>query len=239
MTILSERNKKPVFVPIQPTITKKAINSILEHYKINGFSNIWIDYTGSSLNEKQQSGVRMILSSLDKMFGDNYVVYHSHLKKELTTPVEAEFAACSDMLSQFVGADFIGCEIKPWRYAPEIKQEYVMQRGFSSIKQYQDTQIKSKARIFDPNSYYYYYPDKHSDFNNWKLNLHKILNDNSIIKSINDVYKYIEIENVKNEFDKNKKLKPYIKKKKLFIDNENIFTNIVGDVADTSWMDIF
>ena len=237
MDILSERNKKPIFVPIQPTITKKAITAILDYYKKNKYSNIWIDYTGSTLNEKHQSGVRMILRALDKAFGDEYVVYHSQMNKILTTSIESNEAPSSDMLSQFLGADLIGCYVKPWKYVEEMKEEDILQRGFKSVGQYEDVLRKSKARIFNPNTYYYHYPQTHQDYNKWKLNEHKIMNDNGIINALNTIYKFNEVERVKEECSASNKISPYIKKKKLFIDNNDIYNNIVGKTTDTSWMD--
>lgn len=237
MDVLAERNKKPIFVPIQPTITKKAITEILEHYRKNKYSNIWIDYTGSALNEKHQSGVRMILRALDKAFGDDYVVYHSQMNKILTTSIDANEAPSSDILSQFLGADFIGCNVKPWRFVGEMKEQNLLDRGFKSVAHYNDVLLQSKARIFNPNTYYYHSPKAHQDYKNWKLNDHKIMNDVGIINALNTIYKFNEVEKVKEEYSGKKKISPYLKKKKLFIENNEIYDNIVGKVIDTSWMD--
>lgn len=238
MDVLAERNKKPIFVPIQPTITKKAITAILEHYKKNKYSNIWIDYTGSALNEKHQSGVRMILRALDKAFGEDYVVYHSQMNKIMTTSIDADEAPSSDILSQFFGADFIGCNVKPWRYVGEMKEQGILDKGYKSVAHYNEVLLQSKARIFNPNTYYYHSPKTHLEFQNWKMNEHKIMNDIGIINAINTIYKYNEVEKVKEEYNDNNKIIPYIKKKKLFVDNFDIYNNIVGEVIDTSWMEI-
>lgn len=235
--IFSERNNKPIFVPIQPTITNKAINNIIDFYREKKYSNIWIDYAGSALNETNQSGVRMILRALDKAFGDNYVVYHSLMKKELTTPIESDLAPSSDILSQFFGADFIGCTVKPWRYAGDQTEEKILQRGFKSIDHYNPTLDRSKSRIFDPDTYYYTYPSSHKDFVDWGINELDFVKKSTLINALNTSYKYQEIEKVKAECANNKKISPYIKAKKLFIENSQIYSNVIGETADVSWME--
>jgi hypothetical protein len=229
--ILSARNKKPIFWPIQPTSTSKAIDKILNHYKKNGYSNIWIDFTGGEVYHGRLAGLRSILSNLNATFGKNgYVVYYSHLKKEITSQPTDVTAPASDMLSQFVEADIVGTN-RTKRGGPRDEDdiEKDMKRyGVSERKDLYKKMQLNRSRIFDPDSYYYFYPAKHPKHTIFeKLGISDTdLLEPEYNKAIDNSMKFQEIENVKRICQEQKKVKPYMKKRKMFIEKKDVYDQI-------------
>ena len=229
--ILSARNKKPIFLPIQPTFTSKAIEKILTHYREKGFSNIWIDFTGGEVYHRRLAGLRSILNRLNATFGKNgYVVYYSHLKKEIISQPTDATAPASDMLSQFVEADIVGTN-RSKRGGPRDEDdiEKDMKRyGVSERKELYKKMQLNRSRIFDSDSYYYFYPACHPNHSVFeKLGISDIdLLEPEYNKAIDSNIKLQEIENVKRICQEQKKVKPYTKNRKMFIDRKDVYDQI-------------
>ena len=228
-TILSERNSKPIFVPIQTNLTKKATEEILVFYKSKGYKNIWINFSGGEVRGRHLSGFRSILNILDNQYPKNdYVLYCSHMKKEISPDIREDKAPSSDMLSQFIGVDFIGSTREPLKGFPEDfdLDEYIKKLGFKNKKDYEEARKLHKSRIFDPLSYYYFSPKQHPSLPG-KLNRNNLINDNSVNKAVDNYIKFREIENVKGIFYKGKNLKDYLKNKTMFNESKDIFNEII------------
>lgn len=231
-TILSEKNKKPIFVPIQTTLTKKAAKQILSFYKSMGYSNIWINFSAGEVWGRNLAGLRTILNVLDSTFGpEGYFVYCSHMKKEIAPNLVDNKTASSDMLSQFFGADIVGTNREPLRIlSDEVDQEeYVIKKGFTSVNEYKKALQLHKARIFDPASYYYYKPTHHPSLSRGLFTIVDLVKSVTKNKAVDSFMKFKEVEQVKESYDKNKKIKGYLKEKALFKEREDILNEISGD----------
>ncbi len=227
--ILSGRNNKPIFVPIQTNLTKKATKEILDFYHSKGYSNIWVDFYGGEVRGRHVSGFRSILNILDKQYEDkNYVLLCSHMRKEMSPDIRDNRVPPSDMLSQFVGGDIIGGTREPIKgFSNDFNFDgYIKKLGFSNKKEYEYASFLNKSRIFDPDSYYYYLPTAYPD---GKIEERRISLDNKDINhAIDNIIKYNEIENVKNKSVEENNLKEYLKERKLFIDSEELYNDIIN-----------
>jgi len=234
MSVLSERNKKPIFVPIQANIPIKWIKEILSHYKKEGYSNIWIDFTGGAVHHQRLAGLRMILNALDERFGkEKYVVYYSHMKKEIHSHILEEKSPASDMLTQFVEADIIGANRGPTGgpMDDEQKEQQMEQLDASTEEELKNMKLLHRSRIFDPISYYYYFPSKHPSLGN-KGKTDDLLGY-ARNKATDSRIKVLEIENVKKICDENKKIRPYMKKKEMLREKEEIYQEIFEERTKT------
>lgn len=228
-TILSERNNKPIFTPIQTNLTKKATEEILDFYKSKGYKNIWINFSGGEVRGRHLSGFRSILNILDKQYPTNdYVLYCSQMQKEISPDIRDDKAPSSDMLSQFIGVDFIGSTREPVKGFSEDfdLEEYIKKLGFKNKKDYEEARKLHKSRIFDPLSYYYFSPKLYPNLPG-KLNRKDLINDDSINKAVDNFIKFRETENVKGIFDKGENLKNYLKNKNMFNESKDIFNEII------------
>ncbi|KYK19913.1 hypothetical protein AYK24_04720 [Thermoplasmatales archaeon SG8-52-4] len=228
-TILSERNNKPIFVPIQTNLTKKATEEILVFYKSKRYKNIWINFSGGEVGGRHLSGFRSILNILDKQYPKNdYVLFCSHMQKEISPDIREYKAPSSDMLSQFIGVDFIGSTREPVKgFSADFDlDEYIKKLGFSDKKNYEEARKLHRSRIFDPLSYYYFSP-KHYPNLPGKLNRNDLINDENINKSVDNFIKFREIENVKGMVNDGKNLKNYLKNKTMFNESKEIFNEII------------
>lgn len=235
--IMRKKNNKPIFMPIQPTFTSKAIDQIIEHYRKSGFSNVWVDFCGGEVYHGRLAGLRMILDRLNKAFGPTgYVVYYSHMKKEI--PTQADFtestAPASDMLSQFVDADIIGANRNRRGGGDDNDQDDQMKKhGITDRTEWLRLRALRRSRVFDPDSYYYCFPTKHpllEDLNTAE----EELTDPAYVKAIDSRIKFDEVENVKRVCQDQMKVKPYTKKKKMFEDKKDVYKEIFEHTVQQS-----
>jgi len=244
--VLSTFNNKPLFVPIQTHLAQKSLRKILEHYKKQKYTNIWINFNAGHIGGTYFTRVRTLLRILDEIIGlNNVVLYYSHLKKEINPHMKDERVAASDILTQFFAADFIGINREPSRRIVETPQEkeerikeLIMKGEYKSMQEYESMLNYHKARIFDPNTYYYYRLDKYP----YKLPLtKKILLKKDVNKMLNSIVLFKEVENTKHfiEQQEEKLLIPYIKKKKAIEENEEILQGITTEKEKGKQKDIF
>ena len=235
--IMRKKNNKPIFMPIQPTFTSKAIDQIIEHYKKSGFSNVWIDFCGGEVYHGRLAGLRMILDRLNRAFGQTgYVVYYSHLKKEI--PIQADFTEAtvpaSDMLSQFVDADIIGVNRSRRGGGEDNNQDDQMRKhGITERAEWDRLRVLRRSRIFDSNSYYYCFPTNHPSLME-SAATEKMLTDPTFVKAVDSRIKFDEVENVRRVCQDEKKVKPYTNKKRMFKDKKDIYKEIFEHAAQQS-----
>ena len=244
--ILSTFNNKPIFAPIQTHLAQKRIRKILEHYKKQNYTNIWINFNAGHIGGTYFTRVRTLLRILDEIMGlNNVVLYYSHLKKEINPHMNDEKAAASDILSQFFSADFIGINREPPRRIIETPQEkeerireLIMKGEYKTVLEFEKTLQYHKARIFDPNTYYYYRLDKYP----YKLPLKReMLLKRDVNKLLNSIVLYKEVENTKQfvEQQDKKVLIPYLKTKKAVEEHEEILEGIVVKEEKGKQKDLF
>ncbi|AKB27889.1 hypothetical protein MSSIT_1170 [Methanosarcina siciliae T4/M] len=157
---LSEWNNKPIFVPLQIDLSKRNLTQILTHYKNNNYSNICINFNNHPCDSDFSANLRSIKQIIDNyMNGLDVVLYYSHLKKEITPHIHDTKVAASDILTQFLGADFIGTE----RFGgsrnsnsddPEYIESQALKNNYSSIEEYEQALMYHSTRLFSPKTYY-------------------------------------------------------------------------------------
>lgn len=241
LKILSELNKKALFVPIQIHLSQKRLREVLEHYKKSGYMNIWVNFNASHIGGTYFARVRTLLRLIDEIMGlRNTTLYFSHIKKEINPHVTDEKAVGSDILSQFFSADFIGITRNPLRVIEnreERVEQLIMKGEFESKKEYEEAQKLHKSRIFDPKSYYYYKIDRYPHEVPFDKNV--LLNRVEINKLFNSVLIYEEVERTKKFVEEQKIVKPYIKDKKALEENKEIFDTIISDESNIRQTGLF
>ena len=233
---LSNKNKKPIFVPLQVRLSRKHLNKILNHYKKQGYVNIWLNLNASQIGGTYFAHIRTVIQLIEDIFGlNNVTLYHSHIKKEIEPNISDERVTSSDILPQFFCADFIGVNREPYRVItePEKLEAKILKRiekgEFKSIEEYKKAQQLNKTRIFDSSSYYYYNVPKHP-FNMPKSEQDTLINYPDINRLYNSYLLNIEVENVKTIVNEENKLKPYIKQKEAIQNNGDILFSITKNI---------
>ncbi len=233
VNVLKDWNKKPIFVPIQTDLPKAYKEKILDHYKEQKYTNIWINLKASHIGGTYFTRVRSLVRRIDKKFGLNNVsLYFSHIKKEVGRDVNAEYMVCSNAMSQFFGADFIGINREPrsWRdfNSEEDFNSYIKKKGFENEIEYNKAKLLEKTRLFDQNSYYYYNFDKHPNKSLFDENF--VLGNIENNRFLNSILLFDEITKVKNYVSDKKNLKPYIKDKRAFVDDDTLLNNVIPKI---------
>ena len=235
--IFSYKNNFPIFVPIQPGISNKATHEIITSYKKMGYSNIWINFNAGEVYGRNLSGLRQILRELDKTFGeDNYLVYYSHIKKEISPNMKDTKAPASDLLSQFFNGDIIGANKEPTRPGGmEPDADFYVKKGFRDKTEYQRALRLHKGRIFDPDSYYYYTVPEYPQPSLRGFSQNDLINNKEKNIALDNLIKFKEVENVKKIFGERNRIKTYVKDKPMFVEHKNIFNEITTSKDPTRY----
>jgi len=166
VSILSDRNAKPLFIPFDINYDARTRDGILTHYAQKGYTNIWIDFQGKVFSGSMIAKMRTLVRKISGLFGeqaDNVVLYLANIKK---TPREGQRdfkISPSDFLGAFSYGDIIG---SPWKgiivpyQQSEEEEPYWEKKGYSDEKEYRTIVFKQDCSIFEENSYYYWHPDR-------------------------------------------------------------------------------
>jgi len=233
VTILSQWNKKSIFVPLQLDLPVKYIENILDHYTEKKYSNIWINFLAHQCDASYIANIRSIRTIINnKMKSLTPVLYYTHIQKEITPNILSEKVLASDILAQFNGADFIGINKGRYDDMPGFKSEgekadykNALELGIP-LDQYKLMKILHKNRLFDPNSYYYYNLNVYPRDLSTDINL--LRTDESVNQITNGILLYSEIERtrryaleiapkniekeIKKELKEKQGIKPKVKK---------------------------
>lgn len=235
--VLSEFNKKAIFAPIQTHLLEKRSRKILEHYKKQGYVNIWVNFNASHIGGTYFARVRTLLKLINNIIGlENVTLYFSHIKKEINPHIKDEQAVGSDILSQFFAADFMGVNREPLRVMLEDTkddtkirekrmEEFLRKKEFNNEEDYKKAIKLNRSRVFDPTSYYYQSTDNYP----YQLPLDKelLLNNIEINKLLNSFLIHAEVEKTKNFVGEQKNVKSYLKNKKALKENKDVFEGII------------
>ena len=232
ISILMDRNNRPIFAPLHIELSKKNIEAVLSHYKTRGYTNIWIDFDAKSCNDTYSSRLKTIIHLIDKIMGNsNTTLYFSHIKKELLPHIQENKAAASDILTQFLGADFIGTDREPWRpYLGNLNNddalaERASKNNFATNEAYLEAHAFHKHRIFDPDSYYYRNLDHYPK--TLPISVSTLLKDNAINQFLNSTLMHLEVERTKKTISETRSVKKYLNTKAAIQENPGIMDNII------------
>jgi hypothetical protein len=230
--VLMDRNNKPIFAPLHIELSKKNLEEILAHYKLHGYSNIWIDFDAKTCHGVYASRLRTIIHLIDKILENpDVTLYFSHIKKEILPNVQDDKATASDILTQFHGADFIGTDREPWHPIPtdwgndDALRELASKHNFASKEEYVAAHALHKHRIFDPDSYYYRNLDHYPQA--LPIDSSTLLQNNAINKFLNSALMHAEVERTKESIGEMQSVKKYLKTKAAIRENPGLMDDIV------------
>lgn len=233
VSILSDMNNKPIFVPIHIELSKNNLETILDHYSKMGYCNLWVNFDAKTCSGTYASRLRTIIHFIERNFDPKTVtLYYSHIKKEITPNVQDEKVAASDIFTQFYGADFVGIDREPWRGGIAIDwdnddslRETATKHNFSTPEEYREAYMLHKHRIFDPDSYYYYNINRYPG--ELAIDSDLLLRDNSINRLYNGILMSVEIERTKDKIEETRSLKQYLDSKSACTDNPRLIDSII------------
>lgn len=197
--ILSQWNKKPIFVPLQLVLPADYVERILDHYAEKKYSNIWINFLAHQCDDSYIANIRAIRTLINnKMKSLNPVLYYSHIQKEITPNIQSEKVLASDILTQFNGADFIGINKSRFDDTPGFNSagekadyKHALDLGIT-LAQYKLMRSFHKYRLFDPNSYYYY--NLNSYPRDLPTDIELLRTNEGVNQTLNGLLLYSEIE---------------------------------------------
>ena len=140
-------------------------------------------------------------------------------------------AAASDILTQFLGADFIGTDREPWRpflgnlNNDDALAERASKNNFATKDAYLEAHAFHKHRIFDPDSYYYLNLDHYPQ--SLPISDSTLLKDNAVNQFLNSTLMHLEVERTKKTISETKSVKKYLNTKAAIRENPDIMDNIV------------
>jgi|BioPla2DNA2_1021312.scaffolds.fasta_scaffold16251_5 hypothetical protein len=145
--ILDYKNKKPIFVPLSLRMDIDDIRRLAKTYLKREFFHIWVDYEGSTASDLTKlARLRTFYRTLEESERfEDVVVYSTNIRREITSNKKMNCSPSSDVLTTISGANIIGVNREPTfggNRPPLTKEEKIKIRVH-------------KARIFDPDSYYY------------------------------------------------------------------------------------
>jgi len=229
LKILSERNAKSLFVPLDINFDKKTRDEVILHYAKNGYTNIWIDLKGQAITSSQIAKLRGTLRVIERVFGrksHQVVIYIANAKKVprgLTRDIKL---TPSDALGPFVYGDIVG---SPWKgivgFSQEDAESYWEKKGFSSEREYNLVLFKRDTSVLDIGTYYYWHPDvvRISDSNLEKLREEMLSLGPSnrdkaekVSNAINGTIHLRELGMIKKYVEKEGLIAPYLSEKAFF-----------------------
>lgn len=145
--ILDYKNKKPIFVPLSLRMDINDIRRLAKTYLKREFFHIWVDYEGSTASDLTKlSRLRAFYRTLDELERfEDVVVYSTNIRREITSNKKMNCSPSSDVLTTISGANIIGVNREP-------------SFGGNRLPLTEEEKMKirvHKARIFDPDTYYY------------------------------------------------------------------------------------
>jgi len=218
-------NNKPIFVPIQIDLSSKDLRGIIGAYKKNGFSNIWINFKAQKCNGSHAGKLRVINRRIKEFFGEEAVVYCSHMKKD--TDISHSPVPALDILPSFSGADFVGINRNHMGFGDTDAEELAKKKGFASKEEYDNALNESRCSIFDPTSYYYYVPRDYprDSIDSGAMNT---IQENKLLCSLyNNVEIYKELATAREEIFNTDSLWTYLESKEGVSQNIAIFNESV------------
>ncbi len=233
VAILSTWNTKPIFVPIQPDFSRGDLQTILKHYRQQGYSNIWVNFNARSCDNTYASNLRVLRRETDRwMAGMDYLLYFSHIKREILAHLRDDNAPASDVLTQFHGADLIGITREPFRMGGDqsgSSDDWITSQaaahGFATVAEYQEAQIQHKHRIFDPETYYYQILAQYRD--PLPIDPRSVLTRPPVHRLLNSVLVQNEIANTRDHVAETRSLKEYLGAKEALRSDPHLLDSVL------------
>lgn len=147
--ILSFKNNKPIFVPLPLKYDMNTITDLANFFLDNDYFNIWFDYQSSPVTHRPKLSLIRNFSRIykEKERYEEAIFHVTNIRREIISNIKDNLSPSSDILSPIIGQNLIGINQSPRMIIRGEKPKL-------SYKEQQD--IRShKARIFQPDSYFY------------------------------------------------------------------------------------
>ena len=143
--ILDYKNKKFIFVPLSLKFSMQELKEIANYYVKNEYFNIWVDFEGSSVTKEKIARMRTFWREISNAGRDNdIIIYVTNIKREIISNIKDDRTPASDILTSLLGSNIIGINREP----PKRLKEPIGRGELEKLREH-------KARLFDPNTYYY------------------------------------------------------------------------------------
>jgi hypothetical protein len=240
--LFSQKNNKPIFVPIPIDIDPTRQSEILSHYFSKGYVNIWINFNSKQCDGIYSARLRILDNIIQSIYKDaNVVLYCSHLKKEITPVLTQPFSISSDIIPQFAGADIVGVtNNRPAGGSSDKSEEPYQKKGYDSKEEYNAVYQEHTHRIFDSSSYYYYYPGAYPYGNEIQPDIFSTIRSNKEHNNLfNSVQLYDEFNTIRHEIAETQKIKPYLAMKNGISSDPALLNDLINTQTSFSGKSVF
>lgn len=156
--ILSDKNSKPVFVPVSMRMGIRKLTELIEHYLKEQHYCYWFDFEGQPISERSLGRLRHVFDIIKKSGDfDKAISYFTNVRREKLSNSNEPTSVASDALCAIAGANLIGVNREPQRYytPPESASASGGTGKDSTLRVSTPIDPSHKARIFDRETYYY------------------------------------------------------------------------------------
>lgn len=220
---LDKRNDKHIFVPISLRFGINELVRLIKQYLKKEYKCLWFDFEGAPVSETRIARIRVIFDEIEeKEELENTVIYATNVRREIVSNFRHSKSPASDVLASLVGANIIGTNREPPK--PQESKQKIDKKEL----------LKHKARIFDPQSYYYFKVIDYVAGETQKSTLLK--KDINMIENAKRLDK--EFESQTEFFLENNSIKDYVSKKSMLKEYKNgeLLTALFPpDVSLTEW----
>jgi hypothetical protein len=215
------QNNKPIFVPLQIDLAERDLLHILNRYKKNGYTNIWINFKAKKCDGSNAGRLRMLSRQIQTFLGDEAVIYCSQLKRE--RDVKQTSVPAFDMLPPLVYADFIG--VNRTRAGGGDMEKTAARKGFACTEDYQRALMQSNCSLFDPETYNYIIPTCYPKESLDQKTLAMVKDKEIMASFFNGVQIYKELGNIRKQITDTEHVRSYLETKDAIAQNMSIFEN--------------
>lgn len=215
------QNNKPIFVPLQIDLAERDLLNVLNRYKNNGYTNIWINFKAKKCDGSNAGRLRMLSRQIQRNLGDEAVIYCSQLKRE--RDVNQTSVPAFDMLPPLVHTDFIG--VNRTRAGGGDIEKTAQRKGFASAEDYTSALKQSNCSLFDPETYKYIIPTSYLTSPLDQPTLAKVKNNEILASFFNGIQINKELGNIREQITDTRQARSYLEKKDAIIQNMPVFQN--------------
>lgn len=197
---LNSRNNKPIFVPISLKFGMRDIVKLAEHYIKKEYFNIWIDFESGIPSPQNIGKIRQFLEVFrEKERLEDIVIYATNLNREFESSPQLTLTPGTDPITTITGANLIGGN--KGKGVPDDNLPKPSKSG---------ELLEYKARLFDPDTYYYLHPKLIND-----QTLQEILLMKEYNIMLNTLRINAELINQTEHFLENQEIQPYAEQKQM------------------------
>ena len=203
---LDKRNDKHIFVPVSLRFGINELVRLIKHYLKKEYRCLWFDFEGAPVSEARIARIRVIFDEIEERNElENIVVYVTNVRREIISNFRDPKSPASDVLASLIGANIIGTNREPPK--PQDLKTKIDRKEL----------LRHKARLLDPQSYYYfkvidYVVDEQQKLNFLKKDINTIENAKRLDK---------EFKSQTEFFLENNSIKEYVSGKSMLKEHKN------------------